>query len=81
MFNIFKEERERYQDAGPKDETKYPNERSVERYYEDRGAPHYYRDVRDDRDVAIGSNGSSSMGRHSQDTDPDRGKSSIELKD
>ncbi|XP_044748967.1 THO complex subunit 2 isoform X1 [Coccinella septempunctata] len=68
----YREERERYQDAGPKDETRYSNERSVERYYDDRGAPHYYRDVRDDRDLAVGSNGSASMGRHSQETDPDR---------
>ncbi|KAK9870147.1 hypothetical protein WA026_006238 [Henosepilachna vigintioctopunctata] len=69
----YREERERYSDSGTKDEFRYSNERPVDRYYEDRGAPHYYREVKEERDLVLSnSNGSSNMGRHIQDTDPDR---------
>lgn len=58
----------------PKEEPRYSNERSqAERYYDERS--HYFREVRDDRDVTMNTNNSSgSMSRHSQEpTEPDRG--------
>ncbi|KAI4462732.1 tho2 protein [Holotrichia oblita] len=57
----------------PKEEPRYSNERSqADRYYEERS--HYFREVRDDRDVTMNTNNSSgSMSRHSQEpTEPDR---------
>ncbi|KAK9712875.1 Transcription- and export-related complex subunit [Popillia japonica] len=57
----------------PKEEPRYSNERSqAERYYDERS--HYFREVRDDRDVTMNTNNSSgSMSRHSQEpTEPDR---------
>ena len=46
----------------------------MDRYYEERGG-HYYREVRDEREIGLsgGNNGSTSMGRHSQEPETDRG--------
>ncbi|KAL3266220.1 hypothetical protein HHI36_010402 [Cryptolaemus montrouzieri] len=69
----YREEREKYSDSGSKDEPRYSNERPVDRYYDERGPPHYYRDNREERDLVMSSNnGSSNLGRHAQETDPDR---------
>jgi hypothetical protein len=40
------------------------------------GGGHYYREVRDEREIGLtgSNNGSSSMGRHSQEPETDRGK-------
>lgn len=65
---------ERYSEISPKDE-RYSSDRQMERYYEERGS-HYYREVRDEREIGLSgsNNGSTSMGRHSQEPETDRGK-------
>ncbi|XP_008192636.2 THO complex subunit 2 isoform X2 [Tribolium castaneum] len=64
---------ERYSEISPKDEMRYSSDRQVERYYDERGS-HYYREVRDEREIGLSgsNNGSSSMGRHSQEPETDR---------
>lgn len=54
--------------VSPKEEIRFTTERSQsDRYYDDRNV-HYYRDVRDDRDLVMSSNnGSTNLGRHSQE--------------
>ncbi|KAF2879485.1 hypothetical protein ILUMI_26680 [Ignelater luminosus] len=68
-----KEERsyrdERYIEmVSPKDDLRYSSER--DRYYDDR-AGHYYREVRDERDLGIGNNGSN-LRRSQEPPEPDR---------
>ncbi|XP_063912799.1 THO complex subunit 2 isoform X3 [Zophobas morio] len=64
---------ERYTEISPKEEIRYSSDRQVDRYYEERGG-HYYREVRDEREIGLsgGNNGSTSMGRHSQEPETDR---------
>ncbi|KAK5643842.1 hypothetical protein RI129_007687 [Pyrocoelia pectoralis] len=52
----------------PKDELRYSSER--DRYYDDRGA-HYLRDVRDEREIGFGNNGSN-LRRSQEPPEPDR---------
>lgn len=62
--------------VSPKEEPRYTSERTqAERYYDDRS--HYFREVREDRDVPVNANNSSgSISRHSQEpAEPDRGTS------
>lgn len=55
--------------VSPKDDLRYSSER--DRYYDDR-AGHYYREVRDERDLGIGNNGSN-LRRSQEPPEPDRG--------
>lgn len=68
--------------VSPKDEVRYSSERTQsDRYYEDRSG-HYYREVRDERDYLVNnSNGSGTLGRHSQEpTESERGEQSKQNK-
>lgn len=63
--------------VSPKEEVRYSGDR--DRYYEERGG-HYYREVRDERDMGVSSNGAAA--RHSQEPpDPDRGNKSPSFPD
>ncbi|KAJ8978313.1 hypothetical protein NQ317_008185 [Molorchus minor] len=55
--------------VSPKDEVRYSSERQVDRYYDERPG-HYYREVREERDVGV--SGSTNLARHSQEPEPDR---------
>ncbi|KAF5285042.1 hypothetical protein FQR65_LT02355 [Abscondita terminalis] len=54
--------------VSPKDDLRYSSER--DRYYEERGV-HYFRDIREERDLGIGNNGSS-LRRSQEPPEPDR---------
>ena len=54
--------------VSPKDDLRYSSER--DRYYEERG-PHYLREVRDERELGFGNNGSN-LRRSQEPPEPDR---------
>lgn len=58
--------------VSPKEDVRYSGERQVERYYDERGGYYREREMREDREIGMSGNGS--LGRHSQEPDPDRGK-------
>lgn len=54
-----------------KDDVRYSNERQAERYHDDRIGYYREREIREERDSGLSGNGS--IGRHSQEADPERG--------
>lgn len=55
--------------VSPKDDLRYSSER--DRYYEERSS-HYYRDIREERDLGAGNNGSN-LRRSQEPSEPERG--------
>lgn len=72
---FFSQEERFIEMVSPKEDGRYSNERNQSHgYYDDRSI-HYYRDIRDERDLLMSSNnGSTNAARHSQESsESDRG--------
>nr|XP_023020410.1 THO complex subunit 2 [Leptinotarsa decemlineata] len=62
---------DRYALTSPKEDARHSSEKQVDRYYDERSSGgHYYRETRDERELASG--GSINIGRLSQEPEPER---------